>query len=599
MVWTNDFTGLSDGCGATGSALVTFTATDECGNFAITTATFTIEDTTPPVIDPGASDMTVECDTAAGNVANLDAWLADNGGARATDACGAVVWTNDFTGLLDGCGATGSALVTFTATDECGNFAITTATFTIVDTTPPVIHDLRIDDRVIVDACCEATVTFTAYVTDLCGVSPAGITITVANLTNAVVEFDQARDVVFTQTTEGRVDIAGQILVRSLTSCPARVEVRIEATDRCGDVALPATSSETEGRVYDETAPVAMDDPYGDEDRSAGDDLKVRADRHGQYRLMVREDTPVRIDVLHNDDDNCPGSIRVYDIATLPAFGTATVAGGNIIRYTPDLGYTGLDQFTYRVVDACGNVSSEATVYIVVISQAMYITVISQTGDDLFLSICAGDSVTFELTAAYLWIDPDDPGEIRFRFTVVGGPDHGVLVGDLGEGVFARPHMIQDPTTGEPATTLSLIEVATITLTYTPAVGFVGQDLIRVRFADPFDDDASIVIIDILVSDCRVPGRGTIVVEQGVFLPLIIPPAFETVVETAWETVTLIAETDGAAHQGVLSVVWDPTLNRLILLVETGALPTGVYRLTIPLENGDPAIFMIEVVGKT
>ena len=46
VTWSNDFTALSDDCGATGSATVTFTATDACGNTSSTTATFTIEDTT-------------------------------------------------------------------------------------------------------------------------------------------------------------------------------------------------------------------------------------------------------------------------------------------------------------------------------------------------------------------------------------------------------------------------------------------------------------------------------------------------------------------------------------------------------------------------
>jgi len=123
-----------------GCVTVTFMVTDDCDNSASTTATFCIADTEPPVIDPPAQDVTVECD-GEGNLADLQAWLDDHGGARATDICcgpNELTWTNDFTGLSDDCCETGSATVTFTVTDDCGNWATTTATFTIVDTTPPV-----------------------------------------------------------------------------------------------------------------------------------------------------------------------------------------------------------------------------------------------------------------------------------------------------------------------------------------------------------------------------------------------------------------------------------------------------------------------------
>ncbi|MFD2890444.1 gliding motility-associated C-terminal domain-containing protein, partial [Flavobacterium chuncheonense] len=141
VTWSNDFTALSDLCGATGSATVTFTATDDCGNTSLTTATFTIQDTTNPVVDTVAADLTVECD-GAGNTIELNAWLTANGNALASDTCSNVTWSNDFTALSDLCGATGSATVTFTATDDCGNTSSTTATFTIQDTTPPTIDTL-------------------------------------------------------------------------------------------------------------------------------------------------------------------------------------------------------------------------------------------------------------------------------------------------------------------------------------------------------------------------------------------------------------------------------------------------------------------------
>jgi len=124
-------------CGNTSSVTVTFTVTDPSNNSSDTQATFTIEDTTPPVIASEATDVTVECD-GAGNTSDLAAWLASNGGAGiATDECGGVSWSNNFTGLGMTCAGSGAVEVIFTASDDCGNESTTQATFTIEDTTPP------------------------------------------------------------------------------------------------------------------------------------------------------------------------------------------------------------------------------------------------------------------------------------------------------------------------------------------------------------------------------------------------------------------------------------------------------------------------------
>ena len=99
--------------------------------------TVTIQDTTPPTIDSEASDSTVECD-GSGNVSELQSWLNSNAGGASSDVCDPQVnWSNDFSGLSNGCGMTGSAQVTFTATDDCGLTAETVATFTIEDTVGP------------------------------------------------------------------------------------------------------------------------------------------------------------------------------------------------------------------------------------------------------------------------------------------------------------------------------------------------------------------------------------------------------------------------------------------------------------------------------
>ena len=137
LVWTNDYAGYSNDCGATGSTIVIFEGVDACGMIT-TNATLTITDSSPPIIDIPASSMTVETN-GQGNLTQLNQWLNAKGGAQASDVCGQVTWTNNYTALSDGCGSTGAASVTFTATDECGNSSNTIATFTIVDQTPPAL----------------------------------------------------------------------------------------------------------------------------------------------------------------------------------------------------------------------------------------------------------------------------------------------------------------------------------------------------------------------------------------------------------------------------------------------------------------------------
>jgi large repetitive protein len=99
----------------------------------------TLEVIPPAIDDTDKQDLTVECGLTF--TATVSAWLADNAGATATDNCGSVTWTNDFNinNLSDGCGDSGSLVVTFTAADASGNTSSTTATFTIQDTTVPVV----------------------------------------------------------------------------------------------------------------------------------------------------------------------------------------------------------------------------------------------------------------------------------------------------------------------------------------------------------------------------------------------------------------------------------------------------------------------------
>ena len=164
---TNDSSGLSDDCGATGTETVTFTLTDSNGNSITLDATFTIVDTINPIMDVAASDLIIQCDDD--NSAEIDAWLATNGGASASDACSGITWTNDFTTVNeDVCGAI--TTVTFTATDECGNVTTTEANINTEDTIPPVIGCPGDVTAVTEDGDCGAIVVFQpAVAIDNCG----------------------------------------------------------------------------------------------------------------------------------------------------------------------------------------------------------------------------------------------------------------------------------------------------------------------------------------------------------------------------------------------------------------------------------------------
>lgn len=118
---------------------VIFSAADECGNSDFAVSSIAVTDLTPPAATAPA-DATFECTQAGGIPAtapDVAAWLA---AATASDVCSAPVVTTDAPALLPAaCDPGSDTLVTFTATDGCGNQDAAAATATVVDTTPPVL----------------------------------------------------------------------------------------------------------------------------------------------------------------------------------------------------------------------------------------------------------------------------------------------------------------------------------------------------------------------------------------------------------------------------------------------------------------------------
>jgi hypothetical protein len=323
--WTNNFTGLSDGCGSSGSAMVTFTATDACGNSSTTIATFTIVDTQAPIITAPASNQTVVCD-GNGNTAALQAWLTNNGGATATDACSGVSWTNDFAAgnwVVD-CGGAKHITVVFTATDACGNSSETTATFRIKDETAPAVATaagslditLECSDAAGIaaaiamspsptDDCSRVTIHLVSDVTT----SGCGTTYRRVRQWNFTDECGNT-SATFTQTINTKDETAPQI------TCPASVTVN------CQDDSSPAATGEATATDNCSTPVVSYNDVS-----TQSADINNRA--HYNYTITR---TWTAVDACNNVS-TCVQTITVQDVTkpviTCPANATVNCQDDN------------------------------------------------------------------------------------------------------------------------------------------------------------------------------------------------------------------------------------------------------------------------------
>ncbi len=126
---------------------------------------------------------------------------------------------------------------------------------------------------------------------------------------------------------------------------------------------------------------------------------------------------------------------------------------------------------------------------LVVMAAAAAFGNVPPTMEDQYVTTVQDTPVAFELRAQDEDIDPNDPEAHPLRFVLVEGPSHGVLIGDMTEVWYEGPHD------------------ALIALTYVPAAGFVGTDLVTMAVYDPYDETASgTVTIEIDVTARRAEG---------------------------------------------------------------------------------------------
>jgi hypothetical protein len=114
--------------------VITWTATDECGNSSTATTSYYVSDTTAPVISGNLTDLYYECPT---DIVPADVTVTDNCGTPTLDV-------DVLTLELDECG-NGLWEVVYTAIDECGNASSAHYYVSIYDETAPVLSETPAD----------------------------------------------------------------------------------------------------------------------------------------------------------------------------------------------------------------------------------------------------------------------------------------------------------------------------------------------------------------------------------------------------------------------------------------------------------------------
>ena len=331
--FTDDYTVLSDGCGATGTVTVIFTAFDACGLTSTRTATVTIEDTTAPTFSTPAQSLNVECD--ANTTTAINGWLTANGNAVAADACGSVTWTHNYTGYSTVCPGAGTATVTFTATDECGLSSQTMAAINVSDsqnptfTTPPSSMQVQ----------CSATVTaeYTAWLDNHGGAIASDACTNIDNASGSTTHWSYVQNS-FTPSCSANTGV---------------YSVTFTVTDDCGFMqSLNAnfTIIDNISPTIDPTSTSMTEECGGGDDQS---DLENWIDSYGG--------------AIANDGCSAETWIN-FDFETIEAFPViGTVAFGNYANY-PQVTANDCQwsvKVTFRVTDECNNTSTITSSFII------------------------------------------------------------------------------------------------------------------------------------------------------------------------------------------------------------------------------------------
>ena len=227
------------GSNCNGSFTLTLSYNDNNGCSSDCQKTVTIIDNEAPEITQQPQNGSFECSSSDPDQnATYLAWLANNGGATATDNCdNDLTWSNNSTTqpwIIDTNNNTRAKTVTFTVTDDCLNSTDTqSATFTITDDVAPEITcPPNVEEQIAADLCSKTGVTIgTPTATDNC--STPVFSYTLSGVTtgsgNDLIPSDQIFNVGITTVTYIATDAVGNTAKCEFTVWIKRLDIPVAA----------------------------------------------------------------------------------------------------------------------------------------------------------------------------------------------------------------------------------------------------------------------------------------------------------------------------------------------------------------------------------
>jgi hypothetical protein len=556
----------------TASTVITWTYTDSAGNFSTQDQVVTIEDISAPVADVAALDEIIaEC-----SVTELTA-------PTATDNCGGVVTVSHDATLP----ITANTTITWTYTDEAGNFSTQDQVVTIEDISAPVAD---VAELPAITAECSVTELTPPTATDNCDDQVTGTTQTTVPITSSTVitwtytdgagNFSTQEQVVTIEDTSA--PIADVAELPALTAeCSVEVLTPPTATDNCdGQVmgttqtTVPITASTTITWTYTDGAGnfSTQDQVVTIEDTSApiADVAELPA---------LTAECSVEVLTPPTATDNCDGQVTGTTQTTVPITASTVITW----TYTDGAGNFSTQEQMVTIEDTSAPIADVAELPALTAECSVEVLTAPTATDNCDGQVTGTTQTTVPITASTVitWTYTDSAGNFSTQDQVVTIEDISAPVADVAalDEIIAECSVTEltAPTATDNCggvvtvshdATLPITANTTITWTYTDEAGNFSTQIQQVVIDDTTAPVADVETLEPITAQCSVteltaPSAtdncgGEVTVTHDTTLPIIASTAI------TW------TYTDGAGNFSTQtqSVVIDDTTSPTIAAIE-------------------------------